>query len=71
MCWSCNTANDLYNKVCVPNKTEDWNLRVFDMVTRINKSKLLTKNISCECKYKSDGRKCNLDQWYNHTLHHW
>ena len=28
---SCNTLNDLYNKVCVPNKTEDLNLSVFNM----------------------------------------
>ena len=30
---SCNTLNDLYNKVCVPNKTEDLNLSVFNMFT--------------------------------------
>ena len=28
---SCNTLNGLYNKVCVPNKTEDLNLSVFKM----------------------------------------
>ena len=26
---SCNTLNDLSNKVCVPNKTEDLNIHVF------------------------------------------
>ena len=26
---SCNIINDLSNKVCVPNKTEDLNLHVF------------------------------------------
>ena len=25
----------------------------------------LTKHISCECKCKFDGRKCNSDQWWN------
>ena len=30
---SCNTPNDLYNKVCVPNKTEDLNLSMFNMIT--------------------------------------
>ena len=30
---SCNTVNDLFNKVCVPNKTEDLNLIVFNMIT--------------------------------------
>ena len=29
---SCNILNDLSNKVCVPNKTEDLNVRVFDMI---------------------------------------
>ena len=60
---SCNTLNDLSNKVCVPNKTEDLNLSVFNMITGINESKTLTKHISCECKCKFDGRKCNSDQW--------
>ena len=26
---SCNTINDLSNKVCVPNKTEDLNKQIF------------------------------------------
>ena len=30
---SCNTLNDLSNKVCIPNKTEDLNLTVFNMIT--------------------------------------
>ena len=33
---SCNTINDLSNKACVPNKTEDFNLNVFNMITGIN-----------------------------------
>ena len=34
---SCNTLNDLSNKVCLPNKTKDLlNLRVFNMITGIN-----------------------------------
>ena len=41
---SCNTLNDLSNKVCIPNKTED--------------SKTL-KHISCDSKCKPDGTKCN------------
>ena len=30
---SCNTLNDLSNKVCVANKREDLNIHVFDMIT--------------------------------------
>ena len=58
---SCNTANDLYNNACVPNKIEDLNL----LITGINESQTLTKRLSCKCKCKFDGRKCNSDQWWN------
>ena len=43
-------------------KTEDLNLRVFNMITVINESKTLAKHILWECKCKFDGRKCNLNQ---------
>ena len=56
---SCNALNDLSNKVCVPNKTEDLNLSMFNMITVINESKTLTKHISGEGKCKFDGTKCN------------
>ena len=36
---SCNTLNDLSNKVCVLSKTKDLNLSVFIMITGINESK--------------------------------
>ena len=33
---SCNTINDLSNKVCIPNKTENLNLSVFNIITGKN-----------------------------------
>ena len=42
---SCNTPNDLSNKVCVANETVDLNLSVLNMITGINESKTLTKHI--------------------------
>ena len=53
---SCNALDDFSNKVCAPNKTEDLNLSVFNMITEKNELKILTKHISCECKCKFDGR---------------
>ena len=49
---SCNTLNDLCNKVCVINKTEDSNLSVFNMIAGINELKTLTKHMTCKCKCK-------------------
>ena len=62
---SCDTFKDLTSKVCVPNKTEDLSLSVFNIITGINELKTLTKHISCECKCKFDGRKCNWNQKWN------
>ena len=63
---SCDTLNDLPNKVCIPNKTEDLiNLSVFNMITGKNESKSLTKDLSYECKCKFNGTKWNSNQWWN------
>ena len=35
------------------------------MIAGINELKTLTKHMSCKCKCKIDGRKCNLNQWWN------
>ena len=36
---SCNTLNDLFHKVFVPNKIEDLNIHVFKVITGKNESK--------------------------------
>ena len=36
---SCNTVNDLSNKLCIPSKKEDLNLNVFNMITGKSQSK--------------------------------
>ena len=41
---SCNTVDDLSNKMCVPNEREDLDLHIFNMITVINESKT-SKNI--------------------------
>ena len=60
---SCNTLNDLSNKVCVPNKKDDLDLIIFNMITGFNESKALTKHISCQCKRKFCRTKCKSYQW--------
>ena len=53
---SCNTLNDLFNRICV-----------FNVITGTNAPKTIAKQMSCECKCKFDGRKCVLNQkWNNH-----
>ena len=65
---SCNTLDDTSGKTCVPSKTENVNIKVFHMITRINGSITLTKHLSCKCKYKFDGRKCTSNERWNNDL---
>ena len=36
----------------IPNKTEDVNVKVFNMISRINELKSLLKRISSDCGYR-------------------
>ena len=49
---SCNTLNNLSNKVCVPKKKEGLKLSMFNMITGINESKTVASHIDCKCKCK-------------------
>ena len=54
------TLNDLSTRLRAPEKTEDLNLNVFNMITRTNQSKALTKGINlCRCECQFDSRKYN------------
>ena len=62
---SCDTPNDLSNKICVPNKTEDLSLSVFNIIRGISEPKTIIKHISCQGKCKFDTKKSNSNQWWN------
>ena len=57
--------NYLVQYVFQIDKAEDLNLSVFNIIPGINESKTL--HISCECKCKFNGTKCNSNQWWNNT----
>ena len=52
--------------MCVPIKTKDVNVKVFNIITRGNKAKTLVKHISWDCEYKFNSSTCNSNQkWSN------
>ena len=61
----CNTLEDKFGRISIPNKIKDVNLKVLDMMKGKNESKTLIKHISCEWRCKFDGRKCNSEQKWN------
>ena len=52
---SCNTDKDPFGRLCVPNKIEVVNPRVFNIIKRINEWGTLSYEVRCEF----DGCKCN------------
>ena len=47
---SCSTIDDPYDRVCVPNKVKNMNLKLFNVISEVNKTRLLVQHESCECK---------------------
>ena len=56
---NCNVVNDLSTKIYVPSKTKyvcvpieinDVDVRVVNMIMKLNETKTLVKHVSCDCK---------------------
>ena len=63
---SCNSANDLSMRICVPSKTKDADVKVFNMITNKNEAKTMANHFICKCKLNSTT--CNSNQkWNNET----
>ena len=65
---SCNSVDDLSIKICVPSKTKDVTVKVFNIITNWNQAKILVKHIPCDCKCKLNSAICNSNlKWNNET----
>ena len=65
----CNLPHDPSRRIFAFGKREDINLIVLNnVIKRINELKKLTKHISCDCKWKFDGRKYNSNQKWNNSI---
>ena len=58
---SCNILYDFSSRIYIPNKVEDVNLNMFNMITRTNESKTLKRHSLCDCKCRVYGRKFYSD----------
>ena len=62
---SCNTINDPYAKICVPDAAKDLNLKVFNLMSRTNETRHIKWNETCKCKCRLDVSVCNNKQRWN------
>ena len=56
---SCNAVDYLPSKTCIPSEKKDVNVKVFNMIKRLNEVKTWVEYISCDFKWKFDSRTCN------------
>ena len=65
---SCNTFDNFSSEVSGPNKKQNANVEVFNMITKINEVKTLITHILYGCKYKFHSTICNSNRkWNNET----
>ena len=68
--YSFMTSVDKCNGSCALSKTKDINIKVFNMITRINEVNTLVKHISFDFKCKFDHAVCSLNQkWSSDKCH--
>ena len=62
---NCNTIDDPYAGVHVPNKIKKINTKVFNSMSGVNETRFLVQNQSCECKYRLSKSVCSSKQKCN------
>ena len=62
---SCNTINDPYAKLCVPDTIKNINVKVFNLMSRTNETRHIEWHKICKCKCRLDASVCNNKQRWN------
>ena len=61
----CKTFNDPMAKLCVPDIVKDMNIKVFNMLSRINETRKIVWHETCECICRLTSAFCNDKQEWN------
>ena len=56
---SCNNINDPYAKICAPDAVKDFNVDVFNLMSRTNETGHMKWHKTCKCKCILDESVCN------------
>ena len=60
-----NNINDPFAKVCVPNVVKNINVKVFNLLSRINETKQIIWHETCKCVCRLTAAVCNNRQVWN------
>ena len=61
---NCNSINDPYAKICVPDVVKKLNVKVFNLMSRTNESKSIKLHETCKCI-------CRLNKIICHNKQRW
>ena len=59
---NCNNINDPYAKLWVPDGIKNLNVKVFNLMSRINETRHIKWHETCKCIYRVDASTCNNKQ---------
>ena len=62
---SCNNMNHPYTKICIPDSVKNWNVKVFNLMSRTNETRHIKWHETCKCKCRLDASVCNNKQRWN------
>ena len=62
---SCNNINDPFAKLCVPIIIKNMNVKVFNLMSRINKTRQIIWHETCKCICRLTSAICNSRQIWN------
>ena len=62
---SCNTINNPYAKLCVPDAIKNINVKVFNLMSRNNEIRHIKWHKTCKCKCRFDASVFNMKERWN------
>ena len=62
---NCNDINDPYSRICVPDMVKNLNVKVFNLLLRINETRHIKWHETCKCVCRLDKIICNNKQRWN------
>ena len=62
---NCNNINDPYARICVSDIVKNLNVKVFNLMSRANKTKFIKWHESCKCICRLNAVVCNNKQRRN------
>ena len=62
---SCNNINNPYANICIPDVIKNFNVQVFNLMSRTTETRFIKWLEKCKCKCRLDANVCNNKQCWN------